>query len=150
MELEVIQNKIFEIRGFKVMRDFALALLYNTETGTLKQAVKRNSHRFPSDFVFILSEIEINALVSQSVIRSKSYLGGALPFAFTEQGIAMLSIVLNGEKAIEINIPSIKAFVTMRQFMLSCSKLKTRIEEIESHFANPIRPWARVPIYTKH
>lgn len=134
MELAVIQNKIFEIRGFKVMLDFDLAQLYNTETRTLKQAVKRNIHRFPDDFMFVLSEIEVNTLVSQSVIPSKSNLGGALPFAFTEQGIAMLSSVLNSEKAIEINISIIRAFVTMRQFRLSYSELKTRIEEIESQF----------------
>lgn len=104
MELEVIKNKIFEIRGFKVMLDFDLALLYNVETRVLKQAVRRNNNRFPEDFMFILTEIEINQLVSQSVIPSKSNLGGALPFAFTEQGIAMLSSVLNSEKAIEVNI----------------------------------------------
>jgi hypothetical protein len=104
MELEVIKNKIFEIRGFKVMLDFDLALLYNVETRVLKQAVRRNNNRFPEDFMFILTEIEINQLVSQSVIPSKSNLGGALPFAFTEQGIVMLSSVLNSEKAIEVNI----------------------------------------------
>jgi hypothetical protein len=134
MELEVIQHKIFEIRGFKIMLDFDLALLYNVETRVLKQAVRRNSHRFPEDFMFVLSEIEINKLVSQTVIPSKSYLGGAFPFAFTEQGISMLSSVLNSEKAIEINISIIRAFVTMRQFTLSYSELKTRIEEIESQF----------------
>ncbi len=134
MELEVIQHKIFEIRGFKVMLDFDLALLYNVETRVLKQAVRRNKSRFPSDFMFELNEVEINQLVSQSVIPSKSYFGGAFPFAFTEQGIAMLSSVLNSEKAIEINISIIKAFVMMRQFTLSYSELKTRIEEIENQF----------------
>ena len=134
MELEVIQHKIFEIRGFKVMLDFDLALLYNVETRVLKQAVRRNSHRFPEDFMFVLSEIEIDKLVSQTVIPSNRYVGGAFPFAFTEQGIAMLSSVLNSEKAIEINISIIRAFVTMRQFTLSYSELKTRIEEIENQF----------------
>jgi hypothetical protein len=141
MELEVIQHKIFEIRGFKVMLDFDLALLYNVETRVLKQAVRRNKNRFPSDFMFELNEVEINKLVSQSVIPSKSYFGGAYPFAFTEQGIAMLSSVLNTEKAIEINISIIRAFVTMRQFTLSYSELKTRIEEIENQFAAPVRLW---------
>jgi hypothetical protein len=102
MELEVIQNKIFEIRGHKVMFDFDLALLYSVENRVLKQAVRRNISRFPEDFMFILSDAELNQLVSQSVIPSKSYFGGAFPFAFTEQGIAMLSSVLNSEKAIEI------------------------------------------------
>jgi hypothetical protein len=90
MELEVIQNKTFEIRGCKVMFDFDLALLYSVETRVLKQAVRRNSNRFPKDFMFILTETEINQLVSQIVIPSKSNLGGAFPFAFTEQGIAIL------------------------------------------------------------
>jgi hypothetical protein len=134
MELEVIQNKIFEIRGHKVMLDFDLALLYSVETRVLKQAVRRNISRFPEDFMFILSDAELNQLVSQSVIPSKSYFGGAFPFAFTEQGIAMLSSVLNSEKAIEINISIIRAFVTIRQFSLTYAELKTRIEEIESQF----------------
>jgi hypothetical protein len=134
MEIEVIQNKIFEIRGQKVILDFDLALLYNVETRVLKQAVKRNNNRFPEDFMFILSETEINQLVSQSVIPSKSNLGGALPFAFTEQGIAMLSSVLNSEKAIEVNISIIRAFVTIRQFTLTYTELKDRIVEIESQF----------------
>lgn len=134
MEIEVIQNKIFEIRGCKVMLDFDLALLYNVETRVLKQAVRRNINRFPEDFMFSLTESEINQLVSQSVIPSKSYLGGALPFAFTEQGIAMLSSVLNSEKAIEVNISIIRAFVTFRQFSLTYSELKDRISTIESQF----------------
>jgi hypothetical protein len=134
MEIEVIQNKIFEIRGQKVMFDFDLALLYNVETRVLKQAVRRNSNRFPEDFMFTLSETEINKLVSQSVIPSKSNLGGAFPFAFTEQGIAMLSSVLNSEKAIEVNISIIRAFVTIRQFTLTYTELKDRIVEIESQF----------------
>lgn len=134
MELEVIQNKIFEIRGCKVMLDFDLALLYNVETRVLKQSIRRNLSRFPEDFMFSLSEHEINQLVSQNVIPSKSYLGGAAPFAFTEQGIAMLSSVLNSEKAIEINISIIRAFVTFRQFSLTYSELKDRILAIESQF----------------
>jgi hypothetical protein len=134
MEIEVIQNKIFEIRGCKVMLDFDLALLYNVETRVLKQAVRRNINRFPEDFMFSLTESEINQLVSQSVIPSKSYLGGALPFAFTEQGIAMLSSVLNSEKAIEVNISIIRAFVTFRQFSLTYNELKDKIVEIENQF----------------
>lgn len=134
MEIEVIKNKIHEIRGCKVMLDFDIALLYNVENRVLKQAVRRNISRFPEDFMFILSDVELNQLVSQSVIPSKSYFGGSSPFAFTEQGIAMLSSVLNSEKAIEINISIIRAFVTIRQFSLTYTELKTRIEEIESQF----------------
>ena len=98
MEIEVIQNKIHEIRGNKVMLDFDLSLLYGVETRVLKQSIRRNLKRFPEDFMFELSDLEINRLVSQNVIPSKSYLGGSSPFAFTEQGIAMLSSVLKSEK----------------------------------------------------
>lgn len=134
MEIEVIKNKIFEVRGQKVMLDFDLAQLYETETRSLKQAIKRNPTRFPDDFMFILSEEEIELLVSQNVIPSKSKLGGAQPFAFTEQGIAMLSSVLNSEKAISINISIIRAFVIIRQFTLTYSELKDRILTIENQF----------------
>ncbi|WP_309614104.1 ORF6N domain-containing protein [Flavobacterium sp.] len=136
MELEVIQNKIFEIRGNKVMLDFDLALLYNVETRILKQAVRRNANRFPLDFMFELSEIEMNSLRSQIVTlkKGRGQHSKYLPFAFTEQGIAMLSSVLNSEKAIEINISIIRAFVIIRQFSLTYAELKTRIEEIESQF----------------
>ena len=133
MELEVIQNKIFEIRGHKVMLDFDLALLYNVEKKVFKQSVRRNINRFPKDFMFELTEIEFNSLRSQIVTSNR---GGIryMPFAFTGQGIAMLSSVLNSEKAIEINISIIRAFVTIRKFSLTYAELKTRIEEIESQF----------------
>ena len=133
MELEVIQNKIFEIRGHKVILDFDLALLYNVENKRLKEAVRRNINRFPEDFMFELTEIEFNSLRTQIASSNR---GGIryMPFAFTEQGIAMLSSVLNSEKAIEINISIIRAFVTIRQFSLTYAELKTRIEEIESQF----------------
>jgi hypothetical protein len=133
MELEVIQNKIFEIRGHKVMLDFDLALLYNVENKRLKEAVRRNSNRFPEDFMFELTEIEFNNLRTQIASSNR---GGVryMPFAFTEQGIAMLSSILNSEKAIAINISIIRAFVTIRQFTLTYSELKSRIEAIESQF----------------
>lgn len=134
MEIELIKNKIFEIRGQKVMLDFDLATLYETETRTLKQAVKRNLIRFPDDFMFILSEQEIDFLVSQNVIPSKSKFGGALPFAFTEQGVVMLSSVLNNEKAIEINIAIIRSFVALRKFALNYEELTKRLTEIENQF----------------
>ena len=134
MELGVIQNKIFEIRGSKVMLDFDLAILYGIENRVLKQTVKRNSRRFPEDFMFSLSEAEINQMVSQNVIPSKSYFGGSSPFAFIEQGVAMLSSVLKSDKAIEVNISIIRALVTFRQFSLTYSELKDRIAAIESQF----------------
>jgi ORF6N domain len=133
MEIEVIQNKIFEIRGCKVMLDFDLALLYNVENKRLKASVRRNINRFPEDFMFELTEMEFTNL--RTKFSSSSY-GGLryMPFAFTEQGIAMLSSVLNSEKAIEVNISIIRAFVTFRQFSLTYSELKDRIAAIESQF----------------
>lgn len=133
MEIEVIQNKIFEIRGCKVMLDFDLALMYNVETKVFKQSVRRNINRFPEDFMFELTEIEFNSLRSQIVTSNR---GGVryMPFAFTEHGIAMLSSVLNSEKAIEVNISIIRAFVTFRQFTLTYNELKDRIAAIEEQF----------------
>ena len=129
--LEIITQKIHEIRGQKVMLDFDLAALYETETRILKQAVRRNIERFPEDFMFELTENEIFKLVSQIVIPSKSKLGGAKPFAFTEQGVSMLSSVLRSNKAIEINISIMRTFVTIRQFALNYSELQNKIMEIE-------------------
>ena len=133
-KLEIITQKIHEIRGHKVMLDFNLAELYETETRILKQAVKRNIERFPEDFMFELTESEIILLVSQSVIPSKSKLGGAKPYAFTEQGVAMLSSVLNNEKAIEINIAIMRSFVSLRKFALNYEELTKRLTEVEQQF----------------
>jgi len=116
MEIAIIQSKICEIRDRKVMLDFDLAEIYQVETRALKQAVKRNIERFPIDFMFVLTEQEVDLLVSQFVIPSKKYLGGALPFAFTEQGVAMLSSILKSKKAIDINITVMRAFVVLRQY----------------------------------
>ena len=137
MELEVIKNKIHEIRGHKVMLDFDLAELYNIENKALKQAVRRNINRFPDDFMFELTKVEYNSLRSQIVTLENTGRGKYskyLPFAFTEQGVAMLSSILNSDKAIEINIAIMRTFVTIRQFSLSYAELKTRIEEIENQF----------------
>lgn len=115
------------------MLDFDLALMYNVEKKSLKQSVRRNINRLPEDFMFELTEIEFNSLRSQIVTSNR---GGFryMPFAFTEQGIAMLWSVLNSEKAIEVNISIIRAFVTFRQFSLTYSELKDRIAAIENQF----------------
>jgi len=134
MNLEIIENRIIELRGQKVMLDFHLAELYEIETRALKQAVRRNTNRFPADFMFELTQNEIDSLVSQFVIPSKSKLGGAIPFAFTEQGVAMLSSVLNSEKAIAINIAIMRTFVSLRQFALNYKELNDKINEIEKQF----------------
>ena len=93
---ELLVQRIFLIRGKKVMLDFDLASLYSVETRVLKQQVRRNMERFPDDFMFLLSSREVDEMVSQNVIPSKSYCGGADPMAFTELGVAMLSSVLKG------------------------------------------------------
>lgn len=115
-QLELIQSKIYEIREQKVMLDFDLAALYQVETRVLNQAVKRNMKRFPSDFMFQLTSDEWALLKSQFVISSW---GGTrkLPFAFTEQGLAMLSGVLNSDIAIQVNINIMRAFVAVRQML---------------------------------
>lgn len=130
--IEIITNKIHFIRNRKVMLDFDLALLYEIETRVLKQAVRRNIARFPDDFMFELSEIEMDSLVSQFVIPSKSKLGGSKPFAFTEQGIAMLSSVLNSEKAININIAIMRTFVLLRNSLLSLEEISKKVTAIEN------------------
>jgi hypothetical protein len=134
MNLEIIENRIIEVRGQKVMLDFHLAELYEIETRALKQAVRRNTNRLPADFMFELTQNEIESLVSQFVIPSKSKLGGAKPFAFTEQGVAMLSSVLNSEKAIAINIAIMRTFVSLRQFAQNYKELNDKITEIEKQF----------------
>lgn len=135
MDFQVIQNKIFEVRGCRVMLDFHLAELYQVETRALKQAVKRNIGRFPSDFMFVLSKEEANLLlsigVSQNVIPPAYNFGVAMPMAFTEQGVAMLSSVLRSKVAIEVNISIMRAFVLMRQMAIGYEELSRRIEELE-------------------
>jgi len=135
MDLQIIQNKIFEVRGCRVMLDYHLAELYQVETRALKQAVKRNIERFPSDFMFVLTQEEANLLlsigVSQNVIPPDYNFGIAMPMAFTEQGVAMLSSVLRSKVAIEVNISIMRAFVLMRQMAIGYEELSRRIEELE-------------------
>ena len=135
MDLQIIQNKIFEVRGCRVMLDYHLAELYQVETRALKQAVKRNIERFPSDFMFVLTQEEANLLlsigVSQNVIPPAYNFGVAMPMAFTEQGVAMLSSVLRSKVAIEVNISIMRAFVLMRQMAIDYEELSRRIEELD-------------------
>lgn len=135
---QIITQKIIEIRGQKVLFDFDLAELYETSTKVLKQAVRRNINRFPEDFMFELTQEEFDSLRSQIVTSSK---GGLryMPFAFTEQGVVMLSSVLNNEKAIEVNIAVMRSFVSLRKFALTYDELTKRITEIEQQFAAPVR-----------
>jgi hypothetical protein len=138
MELVLLQKKIFEIRGQRVMLDFHLSELYGVETRVLKQAVKRNLERFPSDFMFVLNDKEVGGLVSQIVIPSKSYLGGSLPFAFTEHGITMLSSILKSKTAININIAVVRAFILLKQYNNNFGGLQKRIDELEAKFNRKI------------
>lgn len=133
MELQLIQQKIFEIRGYRVMIDFHLAELYEIENRALKQAVRRNMDRFPPDFMFQLTNKEANEMihigVSQSVIPPNYNLGSSLPFAFTEQGVAMLSSILKSKKAIEINIGIMRAFVMLRELTTGYAEIKKQLDQ---------------------
>lgn len=126
-----IKNKIHTIRGKQVILDRDLAGLYQIETRSLKQAINRNKNRFPSDFMFELNDLEINFMVSQSVIPSKQHLGGSKPYVFTEQGVAMLSSVLKNELAIQININIMRAFVEMKNFLHSNAEIFQRLQTTE-------------------
>jgi hypothetical protein len=128
MELTTIKNSIHEIRGKRVILDYELAKMYEVETRVLKQAVRRNLDRFPEDFMFELSLDEMKNLVSQNVIPSLKYFGGAQVYAFSEQGIAMLSSVLKSKLAIQINISIMRAFVMIRQWAFTHQEKKLDIK----------------------
>ncbi len=127
-----IQNKIYTLRGLQVMLDKDLAELYGVKPIRLREQVKRNIDRFPEDFMFQLSNDEIDTLVSQNAIPSKSHLGGSLPYVFTEQGVASISGVLTNKIAIEINIKIMRAFVRMRRFISQNGLLFQRLDRLES------------------
>ncbi len=126
-----IKSKIYTIRGVQVMLDKDLAQLYEVKAIRLREQVKRNNKRFPSDFMFQLTDSEVELLVSQNAIPSKKHLGGYLPYAFTEQGVANLSSVLTNDKAIEVNIQIMRAFVSMRKFISSNFQIFYRLDVVE-------------------
>jgi hypothetical protein len=132
---EVIEKKIYLIRGRKVMLDSDLAELYEVATKVLVQAVKRNLKRFQSDFMFQLNNQEIEGLRSQ-IVTSKVGRGGRRypPYAFTEQGVAMLSTVLNSERAIEVNIHIMRAFVKLREMITSNKELERKLDALEEKY----------------
>lgn len=134
-ELQAIQNKIYEIRGQKVMLDRDLAELYGVETRALNQAVKRNADRFPSDFMFQLTNEEVDIWKSQIVMSNSIKMGVRRnPYAFTELGVAMLSSVLKSPIAIQVNIGIMRAFVAVRQ-MISANPVAVRLSVLEKNFA---------------
>ena len=130
----LIEQKIFLIRGQKIMLDKDLAELYSVKSIRLREQVKRNLERFPSDFMFQLNESEARMMVSQNAIPSKKHLGGHLPYAFTEHGILMLSSVLNSKNAIQINIQIMRTFTKLRELMVAHKDLRKKIEAIERKY----------------
>lgn len=130
-----IEKQIFLVRGHRVMMDKDLAELYQVKPIALRQQVKRNMGRFPSDFMFPLTRLETEILVSQNVIPSLRSLGGALPYVFTQEGVAMLSGVLRSRRAIRVNIAIMKAFVKLRQMMAVQKDALKRLDELERKFA---------------
>lgn len=133
-DLELIRSKIYEIRGHKVMLDRDLAELYGVETRVLNQAVKRNSDRFPEDFMFQMSDDEVRIWKSQIVMSNSIKMGMRRnPYAFTELGVAMLSSVLTSNIAIQINIGIMRAFVTVRQ-MIAANPVALRLSTLEKNF----------------
>jgi len=130
-QVVMIEKRIFTIRGMQVMLDRDLAELYGVKPIRLREQVKRNSNRFPEDFMFQISEDEVDYMVSQNAIPSRKHLGGTLPYVFTEQGVAGISGVLTSTRAVEINIAIMRAFVKMRQFLSDNANLFMRLENIE-------------------
>jgi len=137
---EKIEKAIYLIRGEKVMLDRDLAGLYGVETKVLNRAVKRNLQRFPLDFMFQLTAEEVENLRCQ-IGTSSSKHGGRryLPYVFTEQGVAMLSTVLNSERAVLVNIEIMRAFVNLRQMLASNTELSRRLDELESKYDKQFR-----------
>jgi hypothetical protein len=128
---EFIERRIFIVRGFKVMLSPHLASLYGVEARVLNQAVKRNKDRFPDDFMFQLDANEHENLKSQFVISSWGGSRRAPPYAFTEQGVAMLSSVLNSRRAVQVNIEIMRAFVRLREVLATNRELSQRVAELE-------------------
>ncbi len=150
--IQNIQNRIYKVRGERVMLDFDLAALYEVETKVLNQAVKRNKRRFPEDFMFRLTLAEWQSMQAQFVTVSENHISSRsqivtlntgrgynlkyLPYAFTEQGFGMLSGVLNSDRAVEMHIAIIRAFVEIRKILISPSDIKEQLKEIKEHLGN--------------
>jgi phage regulator Rha-like protein len=129
--VNLIQQKIHEIRGEMVMLDFDLAMLYEVDTRSLNQAVKRNIERFPIDFMFRLTEKEWEVMISQNVVSSAGRRKkNATPFAFTEHGVAMISGVLKSEKALMMNISIIRMFIEMKRVLIKNASIKGQLQEM--------------------
>jgi len=167
LPVEAIEKSIYLIRGQKVMLSTHIAQLYGVEPRSLVQAVKRNIQRFPEDFMFQLTFEEFDTLKSQIVISSWGGLRRARPYAFTEQGVAMLSSVLRSERAVQVNIAIIRVFVRLRQIMATHKELATKLAELEKRLEDhdeqilgifdaikqlmtpPVRPRKKIGFLTK-
>ena len=137
---QIIESKILIIRGKKVMLDRDLAVLYDVETRTLNQAVRRNIKRFPEDFMFQLTKEEMNNWKSQIVISNKDKMGiRKKPYAFTENGVAMLSSVLNSERAITVNIQIMRTFTKLRELLTTHKELKQKLNKMEKKYDNQFK-----------
>jgi hypothetical protein len=135
MQIQTIQSRIYEVRGQKVMLDFDLAELYDVETRVLNQAVKRNVDLFPKDFMFKLTAEEWQSMSSQIVMTSSSRRPKiALPFVFTEHGVAMLSNVLKSKKARLASVTIVRAFIALKQLSLTHTGLKAQLKELENRY----------------
>ena len=131
----VVERRIHLIRGYSVMLDRDLAELYGVKAIALRQQVKRNRKRFPADFMFQLRAKDAALLVSQSVIPSRRSLGGSLPYVFTQEGVAMLASVLNSERAVQVNIAIMRAFVQLRQFAATHQDFARKIDALERKYS---------------
>lgn len=134
LSIGTMQPRILELRGHRVMLDRDLAELYQVRAIALRQQVTRNKERFPPDFMFQVTADEAQALVSQNVIPSRRSLGGSLPYAFTEQGVAMLSSVLRSQRAVEVNIQIMRAFVKLRELLATNADLAHKIIALEKRY----------------
>ena len=147
---EVIMNKIYNIRGHKVMLDRDLAELYGVETRALKQAVRRNKKRFPDDFMFEMNQEEFELWRSQNVTSKEDKKGlRYAPFCFTEQGLTMLSCVLNSDQAIEMNIRVVRIFTQMRQMLLTHKDLLVKVNDLEVKLSNQGKSIKQIFAYLK-
>lgn len=133
---EIIISKIYTLRNQKVMLDRDLAAMYGVETRRLNEQVKRNTERFPNNFMFTINSAEIDEMVSQNAIPSKQILGGAYPKVFTEHGVLMLANVLKSSKAIEVSLKIIDIFVKLRQTILTNQEILLKLEQLDKQLVN--------------
>lgn len=134
-----VEQSILLVRGEKVILDFVLAAMYGVTTSALVQAVRRNANRFPSDFMYQLSDQEVARLTSQIVISNGRGGRRRRPYAFTEQGVAMLSSVLRSERAVLVNVEIMRAFVRLRRLLITHADLARKLEELEKKYDSQFR-----------